>query len=646
MNELGAVTSQLSRLSIDPLLADPSPGASLKDLVRKAFFENDAFPLTLPFTLLSDSTSSIAQFRQQYAPHIRLITTKSWHELKEERGDTMKEPLEPLTVSLEAFRDMANELINQIANRVGQLLEFREPSWSAYGTVGYKSDVDLTVQASSLEEAVWYKIMRDLVHTYVFEGESGWQLDTACFIPHAAEFDLAQFLLYEGPRSYFQTGELAAIALQACMSLGANTELYEAYKKQDLESIADEKGRAVMGQIYAQAEECMRAINVANPTHLLLTLAEEYTRLEQKIHRTVNVEELNRYHLEQQRCLLVISALQKGGTVSVAEGKSTLLQGGGQKNAQERKKRAQSLTEYDNGNPEVIAEISQDVRFGRKLSAPITGQLARRNSISREIARRVYGADVEKFLRPKCEKPDGETQLVAAYEESWQLIPIITEGLKTKEPSSVAVEAGKYADRILRNLVGALSQLNAPSGLTKRAKELEHKCNSLDACKRAVRINTHAATLLVEDVIFKIHEARGSTLDSVAVGTRLERMFSKFDQNCTNEDEIIIAQRHLSFLKDTLREAKELWVDPHHEDILPVLQGHAGYNVPKALHEKARVATITKFDLTTEERVLALLQEILKLGQDARNWARKNGHLVTPSEQMAKFYDFVYCMLV
>ncbi len=640
MNDLPAVTDLLRHVTLnDPLLQPRSEKIGLLSLLRKDLLSSNPAPLALSLSILPDSETKISQFKERFAPHISKISEKSWKALSKELGEKMKEPLPQTTTSLEAFRDDANNIVNEVTEAIGNLLDLAKVSWFCCGTVGYKSDVDITVSSRSLEEAVYYKVLRHFVHKEIFGGLSGEQLDTECYIPHSAEIDLEQYLLYPNPHMQFLTGEKAAICFQAYMSLGNRKELYETYKLRDLNSIFDEREKEVMCRLYNQVEAAMSLIEKRETNSLLIVLAEEYTRLEKKISSTFQVADVNTLHLEQQRCLTLIAALQKEGTVSVAEGKATILKDGGQKHSQDVKRRTSSFTEFTHCNKEIIDAIQNDPRFQRKFSAPLTSQLERQSSASKELALRIYGADVEKYLRPKYEKPDGATCLLAAYEESWQLIHIVHQNLEDNvKPEEVAVAMGKYAHRITKNLLRAVDELKA-SGFLRKAIHLEQKCRSLEMCMRANRINSHAAKILLYEEILDTQQGRGS-LNCDDIKVMLDGVFKIFDLKGSHYDKLLDKESHLKILKKSLREIKSLWINPKHNTIYPILKGHAGFVVPAELLEKAKEATICHFELTTREQVLQFLDEILIFGQDLRNWARKQGFLAHSNEEMASFYTF------
>ncbi len=635
-----AVTDLAGIISADPILQLPRKEVELKTLVREALLSSNPAPLAPVFSFLEPLQTSIAFFQEKYTPHRAAISEKSWTHLKRALGDKMQEPYFGTSTSLEQFRDLANTFINETTETIGAALELHPVTWSSCGTVGYRSDVDITINSSSFEDTVFYKILRDLVHKEIFGGSSGEQLDTQCYIPHPAEFDLEQYLLNAIPHMQFLTGEKAAICFQAYMSLGMDPETYAEYKRRDLESIDDESERKITETLFDEVESVITIIQKRGQIPLLLKLAQRYSRLQNKISREMDRKELNLLHLEQQRCLMLIAAMQKEGTVSVAEGKATILKDGGQKSAQEKKQRTNSFSEFRNCNPETIREIQSDPNFKRKFSAPLTSHLDQANSASRELVLRIYGSDVEKFLRPKYEKPDGLTCLLAAYEESWQLIHIVHEGFKeSSDPTEVAVGMGKYAHRIAKNMLRALDELKAPSGYLRKAILLEQKCKSLEICKRASRINSHAAKLLLHTEILDSHRGRGS-LNADDLSATLEGVFKIFEFKGTHHETLLDEKTHLKILKRSLRDIKSLWVDPKHTNIYPILRGHAGFKVEKNLIEDAKAVTLTHFDLTSKEKVMDFLHDILKFSQEMRNWARKEGYFPHSSPQMASFYDF------
>ena len=214
-----------------------------------------------------DLEAKIASFRDTFPKHIQHINEQSWIEFKDacthedKAVHEMTQPLPGTHCSLEAFRDHANALVAELTDEVGKQLGYSQVKWTICGSVGYNSDVDVSVKMDgnlpSIEEAVHYKTLRDCIHTYVFGGLSGIQLDTECYIPHPAEFNLSQYLRSAKAHRYFQTGEKASVILQRYASLYRHPEVYEKSKQSDLESINDLVEREAMSLLYSQVEALM-----------------------------------------------------------------------------------------------------------------------------------------------------------------------------------------------------------------------------------------------------------------------------------------------------------------------------------------------------------------------------------------------------
>ncbi len=667
----------------------------------------------------NDLHVQITNFQQKFHPHIACVKQYGWQDLKRQLGSKMMQPFNETDTSLDDFRNNVNMLIADLTCLIGnQVLGLSQVSWSSCGTNGYNSDVDLTLKMAHspyiIEEAVLYKTLRDCLHTYICGGLSGVQLDTESYIPHIAEYNISLFSAKA--QSFFQTGEKASVVFQLYLNFHNNPILYAKCKEKDLHSITDLTEKETMKMLYNQVEQVMQIVegkiqdtileqyghtdqvdSVAR-AHICKQLcsnnpnaykeAREVTFIPLRMHlgtrcETIQKEieaefkkistiknqnpgienhnlascqqELDSLHLELQSTLILLAVLQNEGTISVAEGKATLFEEGGQIPSKIVKQRASSMSEFMEGKDSILLELSENPHFRRKASLPLTETLKAQNNISNEYALVVLGKDVEEILRPPSQRSTGQTFLIAAYEESMQLQHVILEGLNSgTNPKKVAIDSGKYALRTTRNLHKALKEFSEQPVLSKKlaktlsvAADLEKKSAALEKCKRGESISTHAATILLSNIIIDGLTARGGTADTTHIHATIGKMFRNFDYGGIYFNSLLPKEEHVRIMIKTLQKATELFINIKNPHLVAILQAHRGFNrfLPEhkdlqAIHIQAADLTLEELKLTNHEEVRQFLDEIIELGAYARNIARKSGLFSVSTLSMAKFYNF------
>ncbi len=641
----------------------------------------------------NDLQNKINFFLEEYSYHIAWVKKFSWNELKDDLGDKMMLPLEGIDGSLEDFRGKANSLVDQLTIAIGKEVGLSEAEWIAVGTKGYSSDVDITLKMvykpPHIEEVVLYKTLRDCMHFYVFGGLSGDQLDTESYMPHPAEIDLAQYLSPTA-QPIFQTGEKASVLLQRFLSLHNHPDQYTLSKQMDLNSISNPEERKALEMLHDQIEIMMQILGCKICEKLQekvlkykearelafvplrIQLGERCSEIQGKIEQEfkkmdaltkqgyshdegMNVKtELDNLHLELQSILMIIAILQAEGTISVAEGKATILEEGGQVHAGTLRKRKDSMSEFLHGSSRVLDELAKYPKFRRKASLPLTATLGSPTGKSDEYAKIILGKDVEKILQPFFPVPTAQTFVIAAYEESMQLQHVIVDGLNNHEtPGAVAIKGGKYALRVTRNLYRALLELKSepisPRGLNKlctQAEKLERMSASLEKCKRRESINTDAATILLTEAILAGLSFRGNA-DELLIKTKVENMFKSFDFGGIHFGRVLPKEEHFHILSETLEKAKELFINVDNPKIVEILQSHAGFNRfhpdyqhLNTIHQCAADITLKGLKLTEEVQVRQFLSDILELSLEVKNMALEYGLLTLSTPLMTSFFDF------
>lgn len=691
LERLNILTACVHEWKVDPL-------TSLKNSMKVPYASIHALSHALlvePLSNRPDLQTKIAHFRDAYPHHIACVSECSWNELKAIHKDAMMDSFANTGCSLSSFRQSANACIDEISLELGKNLGLQSAVWTVCGTSGYSSDVDITLKMGdglpNVEEAVLYKTLRDCLHTYILGGLSGVQLDTECYIPHPAQINIPHYLHFPKSFRFFHTGEKACVLLQQYISLHKIGAEYEISKRMNIAGITNQGEKEAIELLYNKIEALMQLLEGEIQKHLhdlsykearelafvplRIRLAERCSFIQQEIDKeSKNIRHLSSHDmpnskeslicaqkkldslwLEFQSILIIVGILQNEGTISVAEGRATLLEEGGQMHAGAIRARQNSISEFYQGSPEVLDELAKTPQFRRKASLPLQATLgAAHAGISDEYARIVLGKDVEEMLRPVFARPTGQTFLMAAYEESMQLQHVVLGGLARGDmPGVVAIASGKYALRVTRNLYQALKEFKkeplCPKGvltLLARAEKLEKISECLEKCKRETSINSEAATILLTDAILRNLSGRGS-VDEIDVKTKVHRMFRDFDFGGIYFGRLVPQEEHLRILCNTLEKSRELFIDVSNPEILQILQAHAGfdrfnplYRHLSSIHQQAEKSTLESLNLVAQVQVKQFLDDILQLGCEIRNMALEHGLFTVSTVDMASFYDF------
>lgn len=667
-----------------------------RDIVKRAMLAPHKNMAALSEAVISrvllkrpDLRARISDFLNYYSEHIERIKKHGWIELTSQLGDEMMDVRGVTKCSLEQFRLIANTFIDGISIELGKEIGLPDALWTSCGTIGYKSDVDITLKikfnSRIIENAVLYKTFRDCLHTFAFGGSSSFQLHTESLMPHPAEFNLSHFLHSQKAHFYFQTGEKASVVLQHYLSLCKNPSDYTKSKKMELESITDAEERKAMALLYDQVEELMKLLDGRigeKPRELAyvpirIRLAERCTEVLQEIEQeskksmvitkmgfddeiqeTISLQkELDSLHLEFQCILMIVAALQCEGTLSVAEGKATLLEEGGQIHARIVRKQSHSKEEFfSQGSDEVLDGLLVHPVFRREASSPLLGTLkSSSHNISNKFAKHVLGGIVEEALKPSFQRPTGLTFLIAAYEEAMQLQHVILEGLNgINEPGRVAINGGKYFLRVTRNICQAVMKFKKERGprgwigLLDKANKLEKISESLEKCKRGVSISSDAAAILLTEAIIDGLTPRGRA-DAGEIKPKVEKILRKFDFRGKYFERLLPKEEHLRKLRKKLTHLKGLFIDVDNHRILGILQAHAGFDRFSTekpdlklndIHKEAVPLTLQCVKLTDDAQVRQFLSDVLEAGVMVRNKAREKEFLAKSKISMARFYNF------
>lgn len=545
--------------------------------------------------------SKVSDFTNKFPENMQTIKNQSWNELKAERGLSMTKPVGNESTSMADFRDAANSLVDEITTEIGRELGLPKVEWSACGTVGFDSDVDTALKTPAdginSNDACLYKTIRDTVHTSIFEGLSGVQLDTESYIPHPSELNTAKNISSsQESHQKYTTHEMTNIALQRYESLAQHPEKYEESKLSDINSISNPQQKEAMKVIYEQVEVFMNFLeeNISDKIleqhtipkeglssvekkaaaneiikkdpqayknareitiiPLRMALAKECGAIEGKIKAKEQqlggknapeseVMELDNLHLERNKVYTLLALLQDQGTHSQAEGKVTLFQEGGQIHAGMQKK----------AKKQVSKKIEQSSDLHKKVldHAP--------NAARNPITDKLFMNDLRRSSLPVgFEKPDTESLLLASYEESIQYEHVVDDGLSKISDEDqandvnlvgkVAISSGKYCLRTCRNNLRALDEIKRSSQqndtplpknfseMMVRAKKYHFKATQLEQCKRKSILNKTAATAMLAEEIVKDRESHGEKTDEVKLHSDLEKVMDLFEYGGTYDN--------------------------------------------------------------------------------------------------------------
>lgn len=541
-------------------------------------------------------------FKENFSENINTVQKQSWNELKAERGLDMTKPVGDESASMADFRDAANTLVDEITTEIGRELGLPKVEWSACGTVGFDSDVDTALKTPkegiNSDDACLYKTVRDTVHTSIFDGLSGVQLDTESYIPHPSELNTTKNLSNsQESRQKYTTHEMTNIALQRYESLAQHPEKYQESKLSDINSISNPQQKEAMKVIYEQVEVFMEYIEdeiadkvleqnnipkdglnsvdkraAANEIvkkdpqayknareitiiPLRMALAKKCGAIEGKIKAKEKqlegnhvagseVMKLDNLHLERNKTYTLLALLQDQGTHSQAEGKVTLFKEGGQIHAGKQKQ----------AKKQVSKKIKQSSALHRKVlnHAP--------NTARNPITDKLFLNNLRRSSLPEgFEKPDTESLLLASYEESIQYEHVVDDGLsKISEGDKasdvnlvgkVAISSGKYCLRTCRNNLRALDEMKKTSQendtplpknfneMMGRAKKLHFKATQLEQCKRKNILNKTATVELLAEAIVNDGKDNGEkATDEVKLRSDLEKVMDLFEYGGTYDN--------------------------------------------------------------------------------------------------------------
>jgi len=448
-----------------------------------------------------------------------------------------------------------------------------------------------------------------------------------------------------------------------------------------------------MARIYEEVEKAMALLDRACTQKarelvyvpLRMRLADECSSLQQQIVCEESRLTRDTLYLQRQRTIIVLTALQDEGTLSVGEGKATLLELGGQLYDQKRRERKTSVSGALQGNSSNIDELFEGqppARRKKSLPPPLQRTFGSQD-LSDTLARMSLSSALDRSEEAGFKRSNLQTQLIASYEESMQLQHMLHEGRQEKlSPGDLAVRVGKYASRLMARVLLALSFMKEEQEIQKKlvvalcdkANEFAEKCANLERCKRGVVLSQEAAITFATDAIINHYDSRGS-VDSTRIEARMRTIFSEFERKGDYYDNItIVPETHFKILADELKNPSDWSVDVEQcPDIKKVILAHAGFSkqvfekIPQEkraiilkklnlvdkgdnmeilfaelakIHRKGRAITLEKLKLVDEGDVKNFFNEILDIAAKVLDLAREHGLLPVSTEEMVRFFNF------
>jgi len=482
--------------------------------------------------------SKVDNFRDTHKEKCRLIQNKGWKELTKTMGVKVNSPSDSDNLSVSDFRTECNKLVDEVTAEVGKKLGLQEVTWTAAGTVSPFSDVDTALRTTdgsriSTKDAVLYKNIRNLVHTQIFRGLSGTQLDTESYIPHIAATSYTNLLNSPSAKEKLATFETGMAILQARISFQDAPVAYEITKTEELETIDNPERQNAMRALYDQVEtwvdnmqndvfrqvlreesgaetidaklsdkfdqisnekarekaapilkkdpEAFKRADVTFKSRLIGKLAERASSLETKIEAFQKKQQSiplspqfqkERKLLQEETEKLALEHLTLSGMINSLQDEGTM-------SASEGK-----VTLFNAGG---------QIEAGKRKKA--TKEFSRRRASSPAIRRRAANQIIQtdrehlrRSLTPKEFKmPTNQELLLASFEERQQFNHILHEGLEKAESrgeekdafaGQAAIASGKYALRAAGNMRRALE--NIRSTYRKKGGKLPKKFHNLE----------------------------------------------------------------------------------------------------------------------------------------------------------------------
>lgn len=675
---------------------DPAPSSPLLNLFKSTLSQNHLSMDTLAEELTSLITThapevreKVNQFACEHQTFITALKHRSWNDHKASLGTRMTQPHEGASLSLEQFRKVANQALADACSSMGEKMGLPKVQWTACGTEGFQSDVDIVVQGQNLStvDAIFYKTLRDALHTSIFGGLSGVQLDTEVYIPHPAELELNKKMVSKEAQQAFAVGEKANVILQRYVSLSQHPHLYKESKKKDLQSIAQTEERRAMSTLYRKVEVMMKKLDQTVYRKMMeqqgmtleqlsslplkeikqqakeilrhtpqafkqarevviipmrLQIGEQIAALQEKLSRSslLSEEELTHHYTELQKLTSIACYLQDEGTHTSAEGEVTLFKKSGQIHMGKKKRARNQLHQKEKEAQGLFKHL---LKSGKREVLELHTLSAARNQLNPDTG---FAA------------PSWASLLTASYEEACQFEHVIQESLLSGlTPTHAAIQSGKYCQRTCRNQLRALLQIKErlkeqkmpfPKeliSLTARARSLERKATALEKNKRKFHLSAEVTTHLLTQALSGDATRNKAQISSVLSPYRFGG--EQFSSLLTPEE--LLSKVSLELSKRALLKVEEDsqgFFSPTHPEIRHILQAYAGWDRThsdhahlNSLHLKAESLTGELLGLQSEEEVEEWAQTVLTLGAAIRNFARDQGYWITSIPSQAEGFD-------
>lgn len=220
---------------------DVAPPKDLTERCLKLFEEGHEFTAVSKQLLevfkerCPEQAKETAAFTGQHANTLTTLREKGWASVKADKSVDMKRVGDE-GVSYETFRKQAVDLVQDSCLAMLKAMGHDESrkSFSAFGTVGWDSDIDTVFSPQgpmSMQMQVLTKAMFDVFFKAFFHELPGKLLDTECYVRHPGEAFATENQLSETTRQAFSLIEEHAFFLQACMQMRESPELWKGVKE-------------------------------------------------------------------------------------------------------------------------------------------------------------------------------------------------------------------------------------------------------------------------------------------------------------------------------------------------------------------------------------------------------------------------------
>jgi len=215
--------------------------------------------------------NDIEKFRHDHSEKMQVLNQCSWKDLKTKETTGMVIPRDSDNISYEEFRILANAFIEKCCHKAAVKMGLPEVKWTACGTPGYNSDVDVAMEPVerngikrelTLNDSYVNKYLRDAAHNFIFGGLSGTQLDTESYPAHGAIRKTLEKLNGKEAISHFISSEMSMALTQTKLVTSSHQKDWNEFCFEELDGIDDSEVRSSTSAIMKGIDDWHSAMHI------------------------------------------------------------------------------------------------------------------------------------------------------------------------------------------------------------------------------------------------------------------------------------------------------------------------------------------------------------------------------------------------